>query len=935
MYIIQNNFNGGEISGTCDSRQDTQQYAKSLKTMTNFIPTPQGAAVNRPGLKYIASTKDSSTIARGIPFVFSESIAYMLEFGDYYVRFYRNGGQLSVSSADDWVTATAYAVGDYVTYSSLIYRCITAHTASSDILPTNTTYWTQSAIYEIVSPYSADDLSSLQFTQSADVMYFTNGSYKPKTLTRSGDTSWAFADFANTNGPFAPMNTDTTLYVSPSGDLYKDGTITLTSTADLFYSGHVGTYFKLEQDVEAQCVSSTFTSDSGYSDVQTSSLSLSGFYYNDAEDYGYEAFTATFTLTITGTISGSTITLYYSVGGSATYTALLTETATGTYTATVSVTAAQRKITAYAKVTDTTGGTFNVTLAGTGNGTTKTVSTSNAAAGYSDSCAGMGTWMVTTHGTWTGVLWLEKSTDGGTTWKKLRQYSCATDNIADSGSEDDEQCELRLRMYDYTSGTCRYDLQWEPYTNYGICKITAVSSTTVATATVTQAIGSTDSTTYWYLGAWSSIRGWPSGIIFFQNRLCFGGTTAEPQTVWTSKSGDYTNFNTSFTTEDDDAVTAPLVSDKVNAIKSLKALSSKIIGMTEGAYWLVGAGDSSSILTPTSVAASAEGYYGATDLVPVMVGNRILFVGSKGHIVRDMGFDINSESYVAQDLTLFAEHLFRARTVSGWAYAQYPYSIVWCIGSDGDLLGLTYNREQNICGWHRHVTDGKFESVCVIPTTTTDQVWCIVKRTINGSTVRTVEVMQPRVTTATETTNDAGETVVTYDPADQFFVDCGLTATETTAKATWEGLDYLEGKTVSILADGNVVSTATVTDGAITLDHTASTVTVGLPYTCDLETLDIDFQSQDGTVQTRKKQITKVNLRVENSRAFYLGPTFTDMKEIKMTPKKYDTAIPLYTDDLDCNFRSGATNTGRVCIRVTDPVPVTIQSITSEVSLNG
>jgi len=926
MFLIQNAFNGGEISPSCDSRQDTQQYAKSVKTMKNFYAKPQGAAVNRPGTYFIAAVYDSTKKVAIVPFVFSESIAYILEFGDYYVRFYRNNGQLSVSSADDWASGTTYAVNEYVTYNSLIYRCIAANTASSSLLPTDTTYWVQSAIYQIASPYAYADLEELKYTQSADVLYFANSDYKPKTLTRSGDTDWAFADFAFENGPFAPMNTtDTT--ITPTGTLTVDGSVTLQASSDTFYSGHVGGYFKLEQDVEAQSVASTFTNTTGYSDITSSKLNWSK---------ANTDVTISVSLTVSGTFS-ATVTVYAYQHSTNSWSAILTETAAGTYTASYTSTSSYNYTagSVYVAITGISSGTCTAVLSATctNDSSTKSVTIKSGDTGTSDTVTGMGTWSFYTHGTSTGTLIVEKSTDGGSTWSTLRQYSIATDNVALSGEETEEMCTLRARCTSM-SGTCYYNLEWEPYTAYGICKITAVSSTTKATATVTQAIGCTDATKYWYFGAWSDYRGWPTAVVFFQNRLWFGGTTKEPQTLWGSKSGDYTDYNTSFETQDDDAVTMPLVSDKVNAIKELKALSSKIIGLTAGAYWLAGAGDSSNIVTPSSMSASAEGYYGSTNLQAIMVGNRVLFVGSKGNTVRDMGFEVQSESYIASDITLLSEHLLRNRTITGWAYAAHPDGIVWCVCDDGKLLGLTYNREQNILAWHLHETDGEFESVAVIPTTTTDQVWFVVKRTVNGSTVRYVEKLMPRLTTPSETTNSKGETVYSYAASDQFFVDCGLTETSTTAFTTFEGLSHLEGKTVAILADGNVLPTQTVSSGKITIDNAAYTVHVGLPYTCDLETLNIEFQSQDGTVQTRQKKIKEINLRLENSRAFSYGASFTNMQRLKEKQEYYDVAIPLLSDDITklklCNNKS---TTGRVCFRVTDPVPVCIQSVVAEVEL--
>ena len=912
MYIMQNSFTGGEFAPSMESRQDFQKYSSGLRTMENFFVKPQGAAVNRPGTYYVASTKDSAKVCRLIPFIFSESIAYILEFGDYYVRFYRNGGQLSVSTADAWASGTDYVVGDYVLENSLIYHCITAHTASVADTPGTgadwADYWEQSAIYEVVTPYAADDVADLKFTQSADVLFLAHSSYKPKTLTRYGDTNWTMADFAFKLGPFAPMNTTTTT-ITPSGTLTVDGTVTLTASADVFTSDHVGALFRLDQDIEAQTVSASLSSGTGSATSSTMASSDSAY---------------TMTTTITGTWVGANIALQYS-SDSSTWTTLYNYTANGTFTFTTATSTYYRLY-----ITGVSSGSCVATA-------TNTVSTITATAAPNNTTnpiTGWGPWIMTTHGTWAGKIYVERSEDAGTTWTKVREFSSNSEyNVDYSGTEEDDIVMLRVRMYSYTSGTCNVDLQFEPFTAYGIAKITSVTSGTVAKGTVKQQFGSTASTKYWYQGAWSESRGWPSAVVFYQNRLVFGATTSEPQTLWASQSGDYINFGVSASVVDSDAITTPLVSDKVNAIKSLKALS-KIIGLTAGGYWIIGAGDSGSVFTPSSQSASAEGYFGASSLDPVIIGNRILFAGSKGSVVRDMGYDIQSEAYIAVDLTLYAEHLFKDRTVSEWAYAQDPYGIVWCVCDDGTLLGLTYLKEQNICAWHRHETDGTFESVCVIPGTDRDQVWFVVNRTVDGKTVRYVEMMAARTTTPVDSTNDDGEAIIVFDPAEQYFVDGGITYSLTTAAKIFTGLDHLEGKTVSILADGNVHPTKTVSGGSVTLDYAAKVVHIGLPYTCDLETLDVDFQAQDGTIQTRYKKISKVHFRFEYSRGAKAGPTFNTLYEFKeRSNEAYGEPIALYTGDREMTFNNGSNTKGRICVRVEDPLPVTLLATVAEVEL--
>ena len=763
---IQNSFAGGEFSPILNARQDIQKYATGLATMKNFYVKPQGAAVNRPGTHYIAEVKDSSSKVNLLPFVFSESISYVLEFGNLYVRFYRSGGQIVSGSVP----------------------------------------------YEVVTPYTTSEIFQLKITQSADVLYIVHPNHAPMTLSRTSDTNWTIAVLPFKLGPFAPMDKGS-IVMTPSA---TTGNITITANSSVFTANHVGSLMKLETFVPAQTTHA----------VLTSSISTDAVY-------------------------------------------------------------------------------------------------------------GQGTWLMTTHGTWAGRIFVEKTIDRGATWTALRNFSATSEyNIDTSGTENDEIVGMRARL-EFTSGTCNIDLQFEPFVNDGVVKITVYTSPTVVSATVQQDLGITTGTQYWFWGAWNKVRGYPSAVTFYQNRLVLGYTITEPQTLWCSQTGDYVNFGTSYVSEDSDAITTSLVSEKVNAIRSLKSLS-KIIAFTAGGYWLIGSGGSSDTFTPSSQSASAEGMFGSADINPIIIGNRIIFVGSKSSVVRDAGYDIQAEAYVANDLTLYSKHLFTSHSIVCWAYAQDPDCILWAVRDDGILLSMTYIKEQQLTAWSHHDTDGQFESVCVVPGDDMDYVYVEVKRTIGGATKRYVEVFASRDTEGTDTLDNRGETYVKYNSSDQYFVDCGLSYNNSVAATVFSGLNHLEGKTVSILADGNVQPQQVVTGGSITLVHPANIVHVGLPYVCDLETLNVDFQAQSGTIQGLKKTIKNAIISVNNTRGTLVGGDFNKMYEYKMRSNEpWGTGISLYTGDLKYTLATGTTTKGRICLRITDPLPCNVMAIILEVSIDG
>ena len=255
------------------------------------------------------------------------------------------------------------------------------------------------------------------------------------------------------------------------------------------------------------------------------------------------------------------------------------------------------------------------------------------------------------------------------------------------------------------------------------------------------------------------------------------------------------------------------------------------------------------------------------------------------------------------------------------AYSKAPLPLVWFVSSNGKLLGLTYVPEQQIGAWHQHDTAGLFESVAVVAEGNEDVLYAVVQRTINGSSVRYIERMASRQF---------------VDQEDAFFVDCGLTY-DGAAADTITGLDHLEGETVSILADGAVHPQRVVTGGSITLDVEASTVQIGLPIEADLQTLPVAAMLKDGSYgQGHVKNVNKVWLRVYRSSGIFVGPQFDNLTEAKQrTTESYGSPPALKTDELCITISPSWSNGGQVCVRQSDPLPLTVISMTAEVVLGG
>jgi hypothetical protein len=384
-----------------------------------------------------------------------------------------------------------------------------------------------------------------------------------------------------------------------------------------------------------------------------------------------------------------------------------------------------------------------------------------------------------------------------------------------------------------------------------------------------------------------------------------------------TRSGTESNLSYSIPTRDDDAIRFRVAAREANTIRHIVPLGDLVL-LTGSAEWRI-TSVNSDVLTPTTISVRPQSYIGANNVQPVIVNNNLIYAAARGGHVREMAYNFNVNGYVTGDLSLRAPHLFDSLNIVDLAFAKSPQPIVWFVSSGGKLLGLTYVPEQQVGAWHQHDTDGTFESIAVVAEGDEDALYAVVRRTVNGNSVRYVERMASRLF---------------VDPADAFFVDCGATYSGAPAD-TISGLSFLEGKTVSILADGAVHPQRVVTGGAITLDVEASKVQIGLPIEADLQTLPLALQIE-GFGQGRMKNVNKVWLRVYRSSGIFVGPTEDKLVEAKQrTTESYGSPPDLKSEEIPIMLTPTWADAGQVYIRQADPLPLTIVSLTLEVSIGG
>lgn len=419
---------------------------------------------------------------------------------------------------------------------------------------------------------------------------------------------------------------------------------------------------------------------------------------------------------------------------------------------------------------------------------------------------------------------------------------------------------------------------------------------------------------------------YPRAVTFIEQRLGFASTFNNPQAVYLSQSANYENFGYASPAKANDAVTFRLRGRQVNVIHSMLGLKGLLL-LTSAMEWLVTGGSNSDAITPSAIKIDPQGYRGSSKVQPIVVGNTVLFAQRSGGVVRDFSYQFADDAFVGKDLTILARHLFKGREIKAWAYAQSLYSIVWVVLDDGSLVSLTYIKEHEVWAWSRHESGAGafFEDVVTISEDGEDTPYFIVRRTIGGVQKRYIERMRSREFD---------------DVVDAFFVDCGLTY-EGAPATVISGLDHLEGCDVVALSDGNVVSGLTVSDGSITLPHAASTVHVGLPYVSTLRTLDLDLGNIQGvgTVQGRKKSVSNVVLRVEQTRGIFIGHDDLDRDDDGMVEYKqrsteaWGEATRVYTGDIEITPQWDWDDHGNVVIKQFDPLPMTILAVMPEITV--
>lgn len=411
----------------------------------------------------------------------------------------------------------------------------------------------------------------------------------------------------------------------------------------------------------------------------------------------------------------------------------------------------------------------------------------------------------------------------------------------------------------------------------------------------------------------------PGAVGYYQGRRWFAGSNNKPLGLYGTRSGTESNMGYSIPTQANDSISVRLTSRQNNTIRHIVPVSDLLL-LTSGGEWKVFSNGGT--ITPLDIDYRPEDYVGASNVTPVTTASAVIYAQDRGGRVREMKFVWQQQGYRSADLSIMAPHLFDSYTLSSMAYTRSPTSIVWSTRSDGAMLGLTYVQEHEVAAWHHHDTAGAFECVCATPEGAEDVLYAIIRRTINGRTVRYVERKRTRNYGAL---------------ANAFFVDAGLTYTGA-AVTNVSNLWHLEGATVSILADGAVCPQQVVTNGTLpaALPVAAGTISIGLPYLSDLETLPVAIEGEMAAAQGMNKNVNAVYMRLNASSSVFVGPTLARTTEMKQrTTEPYGSPPNAVSDVVKIVISPSWNYNATISVRQPNPLPVTVLSMVLDTALGG
>lgn len=558
-------------------------------------------------------------------------------------------------------------------------------------------------------------------------------------------------------------------------------------------------------------------------------------------------------------------------------------------------------------------------------------------------------------GTYVGTVTLQYSVEAPGSWVDVGTKT-GTGSYNDAQDNQIIFYRIGIKSGDYTSGTLIASLSFASGSINGIVKVTGYTSGTSVAARVLKSLGGTGSSENWWEGQWSTFRGWPSAVVFFEGRLWWLGNNKMNGSV----SDTYESFDDSVV-GDSGPVSRSIGEGPVDTINWALPLLQLEMG-TGGNEYSVRSSTFSDPITPTNFYMHPIGSQGSAAIDAVKIDIKGVFVQRGGARVFELDLNIYTMDYASTELTIMVPDLNEVG-ITKIAVQRQPDTRVHCVRADGTVAVMIYDRGENIICWIEVETTGFVEDVSVIPGQGEDQVYYVVRRVINGQTVRYVEKW------ATEASCQG---LPEARLSDAHLIYAGAATT------TISGLDYLDGETVvvwgwntiapfttpaftkegsNILTTGHAVGldmgTYVVSNGQITgLPEAVTNACVGLPYTAQFKSMKQAFAVAMGTAINQTKRIGQLGLVLINSHSQGLlaGSSFDNLEsaipldDLPVIPDEEDDAGNPVPDtdvvfiDYDRNmshFDDVIGTDSRLCLQAASPRPCTLVAATIEMVTNG
>lgn len=377
----------------------------------------------------------------------------------------------------------------------------------------------------------------------------------------------------------------------------------------------------------------------------------------------------------------------------------------------------------------------------------------------------------------------------------------------------------------------------------------------------------------------------PSTVTFFEQRLWWARTYNNPNALYSSRSADFENMDTSIPLRADDAISIRLVAQGVNQVNQLVPMDALLAFSSDGIFKIEGSNEDYLSAAPPPRQRRQSGR-GCSRLSPIVIDSISLYKTNNSSDIRAAGYSFEIDGVKSDNVSIFSPDLFEGFNIVSWCHAEEPLSIVWAARSDGMLLAFTWEREQQVWGWTTCPlpNDGKVKSLCCIQEQTIDGEGVILSESRVYAIIEYVIAGEPKLFRCRMASGRWNG--VAY----ACHLDASVTKQFEEPSSVVGGLYHLEGETVSAWCDGLVIDDLVVTDGQVTLPegYAGSVITVGLPYDAVAETLPL-FLPTNRTNAGRVHVAGKVHVSLVQSRPPRVGirrDGEADVPENRMRPIK-------------------------------------------------